>query len=77
MESGEVQPWCSFDPLEDSKLHSGKALTPAELRQTPVRPLFLHANFPKFNPATIFETMSFGAAWTYSRFGRYSTSGLV
>ena len=51
-----------FDPLEDSKLHSGKALTPAELRQTPVRPLFLHANFPKFNPATIFETMSFGAA---------------
>ena len=50
------------DPLEDVKVQSSTELNPEEKREARVRPLFLHANFPKFNPATIFETMSFGAA---------------
>lgn len=51
-----------FDPSEDFKIQNNTDLSPAEKRQGIVRPLFLHANFPKFNPATIFETISFGAA---------------
>ncbi|KAL4918041.1 mannosyltransferase putative-domain-containing protein [Aspergillus aurantiobrunneus] len=51
-----------FDPAEDYALHSSAEATgtPSE---TP-RPFFIHANFPKFDPATIFEPHEVNPAFT-------------
>jgi alpha 1,2-mannosyltransferase len=51
-----------FDPAADLEIQSNTELTQGQKRQAKVRPLFLHANFPKFNPSTIFEPVSFGAS---------------
>jgi alpha 1,2-mannosyltransferase len=45
-----------FDPAEDSKSHDASPGTNAE-----IRPLFVHANFPKLDPSSIFQDVSFGA----------------
>jgi alpha 1,2-mannosyltransferase len=51
-----------FDPAEDLKLQSSDNPAMTEVGNELIRPLFLHANFPKFNPGTIFEDVSFGAS---------------
>ncbi|KAL5334799.1 mannosyltransferase putative-domain-containing protein [Aspergillus crustosus] len=43
-----------FDPTEDYALHSSLVESAKQERPQP-RPFFIHANFPKFDPATIFE----------------------
>jgi alpha 1,2-mannosyltransferase len=51
-----------FDPVEDLKIQANTELNTADKQQAKVRPLIVHANFPKFNPASIFEDASFGAS---------------
>jgi alpha 1,2-mannosyltransferase len=43
-----------FDPTEDHALQSIPIEPPKQGGHSP-RPFFIHANFPKFDPATIFE----------------------
>lgn len=45
-----------FDPTDDSKSQHNIAG-----QHVNIRPLFVHANFPKLDPASIFEDVSFGA----------------
>ncbi|KIV90723.1 hypothetical protein PV10_05349 [Exophiala mesophila] len=52
-----------FDPLED--LHNQKsfkspAVADEDRGKMPVRPAFVHVNFPKIDPGSIFDDVSFG-----------------
>ncbi|RMZ78952.1 hypothetical protein DV737_g3668, partial [Chaetothyriales sp. CBS 132003] len=49
-----------FDPAHDFK-HSMEIMYGETTNLTEPRPFFIHANFPKFNPSTIFTDKSFGA----------------
>lgn len=48
------------DPVQDMQLVKDYMFGQMPQRDT-VRPFFIHANFPKFTPASIFEDTSFGA----------------
>ena len=49
------------DPVEDMELVKSRMSGQTD-RPDSVRPFFIHANFPKFTPASIFEDDSFGAS---------------
>jgi len=58
-----------FDPVQDLRFHSSlqepvdksaDPKSPSQSRNQP-RPFFVHANFPKFDPATIFQENAMGA----------------
>ncbi|KAL3480679.1 mannosyltransferase putative-domain-containing protein [Aspergillus californicus] len=44
-----------FDPAEDVSLHPESDPTSKSASNTQPRPFFIHANYPKFDPATVFE----------------------
>jgi alpha 1,2-mannosyltransferase len=50
-----------FDPTQDLQTVQRHLYGQSAILSSP-RPFFLHANFPKLNPATIFLDLSFGAA---------------
>ncbi|CEL01655.1 hypothetical protein ASPCAL01235 [Aspergillus calidoustus] len=43
-----------FDPTEDYGLHKSPTSSTSSTTERP-RPFFIHANYPKFDPATVFE----------------------
>src|SRR5271154_4541367 len=49
------------DPTQDLQLVQDRMHRQTLSSDTP-RPFSIHANFPKFSPATIFEEVSFGAS---------------
>jgi len=50
-----------FDPTQDQQIFEPHLYEQSAKFDTP-RPFFVHANFPKFSPATIFREFSFGAS---------------
>ncbi|KAL4941442.1 hypothetical protein BDV06DRAFT_236050 [Aspergillus oleicola] len=71
-----------FDPSEDYALHKSASNTNANTNpQTKAsetdqpRPFFIHANFPKFDPATVFEPHEVNPA--FDDFGRYTRAWTI